>query len=299
MIQTLRSPVRLLSFRLLSFSAIGLGTLGWTAGALAQTASQTASKTAPAPIAQASAAPAALSPLEIADLVRYAAIAPNDVVYEIGGDGQVALAALKQTSPRKAVRLTQQTNLPAADKGLQTLNQDPLQANLSDATVVILRGNGASLAGKLFKDLAPNTRIVALGSNLGEWQPDETRALSSAPQSALKLSRWVVPAKVAGTWKGSFALTATQSKAFTLTFVQKFQKVTGNVQVDKTKVDFSKAEIKGDRLSFSHSDTVQGQPISAKFSGKVEGNSLKGSIAVQSLILNQSFPVSAKRGPQP
>ena len=89
---------------------------------------------------------------------------------------------------------------------------DLFEADLSKATVItlfLLPTINLKLRPSLL-ELKPGTRIVSNTFDMGDWQSD-AEATSEACTSWCKALLWVVPAKVAGTWRlGDQTLTLTQ-----------------------------------------------------------------------------------------
>jgi hypothetical protein len=93
---------------------------------------------------------------------------------------------------------------------------------------------------------------------MDDWQPDETSMVTEDCTSWCTALLWIVPAKVEGTW---------QLPQGALTLTQKFQMVSGTLG----GAAISDGRLRGDDITF----TAGG----AKYSGKVNGNSMSGNVS--------------------
>jgi hypothetical protein len=104
--------------------------------------------------------------------------------------------------------------------------------------------------------MKPGTRLVSNTFTMGDWTADESVTVSNCPNYCTALL-WIVPAKVAGTWKlpqGELKLTQTyQNIAGTL----------GNAPIANGKM-------KGAEIVFESGN--------AKYEGRVDGNTIRGTV---------------------
>jgi hypothetical protein len=82
---------------------------------------------------------------------------------------------------------------------------------------------------------------------------------------------------VTGTWKSTFKF---NDKEFTQTFKleQKGDKVTGTVSGGKNDTKIEDGTIKGGELKFTVTRERNGQKFTSKYTGKVSGDTIKGSV---------------------
>jgi hypothetical protein len=90
-----------------------------------------------------------------------------------------------------------------------------------------------------------------------EWEPDETYRIPDCPSWCTALY-WVVPAKVAGTWR---------TPEGELTLSQTFQMVSGTLRSGATNTSVS-GKLHGNEIAFSGGG--------AEFTGHVDGNTMTG-----------------------
>jgi len=242
----------------------------------------------------------------IVEMLKLGEVGRGDVVYALGsGDGRSVITAVQTFGAKRGVAVESDPDLISVSKAnatkagvadrVQFLQQDPYKTDFREASVVTLytsSNEDSTLRSKLLKDLKPGTRIVSNSLVMGNWLPDKVISSTSSQQ---KLYYWVVPADISGDWHGDLEYVPGRSESYTIRFVQQFQQVKGDVIVKKQKYYLSKISLKGDRLTFSRTETIQGQQGTAIFNGRVEGDTLKGVIAAQWGPLAKNFPIVAKR----
>ncbi|WP_421659550.1 methyltransferase domain-containing protein [Leptothermofonsia sp. ETS-13] len=295
------------SFGILSVASLGVILPGiWVSlPGNAQLTPPPSPEVSPSPVKPDSSSP--MSERVVTSLLKLAEVSQDDVLYILGsGDGQLAIAAAQTYKPKRIVvidpnsELIQQSQANAQEAGfgdrIQFLQQEPLQSNLREATVVAISlptEKGQQIRSKLLADLKPGTRIVSHGMPMGDWKPDKSISVSRSSQQ--NLYHWIVPANIEGDWQGSLEYAPGRRHPYTLRFSQQFQKVKGDVIVDGQKYNIPKIALTGDRLTFSRTENIQGQTMTAVFNGRVQGNTLKGIAELDAGILSRKFPVIAKR----
>ncbi|HMO45080.1 MAG TPA: class I SAM-dependent methyltransferase [Rubrivivax sp.] len=153
-------------------------------------------------------------------MLELAQVGPDDFVLDLGsGDGRIVINAARRFGARGlgveiVPELVQRSRANAARAGVaeraRFVEQDLFKTDLSAATVItmyLLQEVNLQLRPALL-GLRPGTRIVSHDWDLGDWQPDRSRAADAPdkPVGREKLSRlhlWVVPARLHGDWCGS------------------------------------------------------------------------------------------------
>lgn len=145
------------------------------------------------------------TPQEAVDaMLKVAKVGKSDIVYDLGsGDGRIPITAVQKFNAQRAVGIDinpvrikeAEANLKAANVGnrVRFLNQDLVESNISEATVVtlyLLPSLNVKLLPKLLSDLKPGTRIVSHAFDMGSWKPQQTL---NAGGSTIYF--WVIPAK--------------------------------------------------------------------------------------------------------
>jgi hypothetical protein len=200
------------------------------------------------------------------NMLGLAKLTPQDYLIDLGsGDGITVISAAKKGARAHGVEfnpdmvaLAQRKAKEAGVADKATFAQgDLFEADLSKATVItlfLLPTINEKLRPSLL-ELKPGTRIVSNTFEMGDWKSD-AEATSEACTSWCKALLWVVPAKVAGTWRLGDQ---------TLTLTQHYQIVGGTL--GSTPLDTGK--LKGDVLTF----TAGGRT----YAGRVNGDRITGS----------------------
>ena len=252
------------------------------AGASAQSAP---AQVPPAPAAPAQSAPDTQKPYEptvsqagkdvvwvptpqptVDNMLALAKLTPQDYLIDLGsGDGITVISAAKKGARAHGVEFNPEmvalSERKAKEAGVAdraTFAQGDLyEADLSKATVItlfLLPNINLKLRPSLL-ELKPGTRIVSNTFDMGDWQYD-AEATSEACTSWCKAMLWVVPAKVAGTWRlGDQTLTLTQT----------YQIVGGTLG----STPITTGKLKGDVITFTAGNRT--------YAGRVNGDRITGS----------------------
>ena len=224
----------------------------------------------------------------VAQMLALAAPTKNDVLYDLGsGDGRIVITAAQKFGTRGiGVDLDpnriQEANANAKQAGVtdrvQFLRQDLFKTDLRPANVLtlyLLPSVNLELRPKLFEQLRPGTRIVSHAFTMGEWEPDSTVTVDRGDGLTSTVYYWVMPAQVAGNW----TITGPGGRRYSLQLSQQFQKLEGRASTGGRILPLSDAEVSGDTIRFNLTDTVQGRDVVRRFTGRITGNSIKGSVA--------------------
>jgi SAM-dependent methyltransferase len=199
-------------------------------------------------------------------MLDMAGVTPKDFVIDLGsGDGRNVIAAAKRGARALGVEynpdMVEFSSRTAAAEGVADkvtfVQGDMYEADISQATVLalfLLPENLRQLTPK-FLELRPGTRIVANHFGIEGWDADETGRTDGECPSWCTALLYIVPAKVAGTWR------LPQGE---LTLEQKFQRVSGTLTSGATSAPIENGRLRGDQISFS----VNG----AEYVGRVNGD---------------------------
>ena len=199
-------------------------------------------------------------------MLDLAKVTPQDFVMDLGsGDGRNVIGAAKRGARAvgveynpEMVKLSTKNAIEAGVAGKATFVEgDMYQADISKADVLalfLLPSNMLQLRPK-FLDLRPGSRIVSNTFAIEGWTPDETVALENGCSAWCTALLWIVPAKVAGTWK------AGQGE---LVLKQDYQLLSGTLG----GVPIAGGRLRGDQIRF----TVG----AAEYTGRVNGNRIEG-----------------------
>jgi SAM-dependent methyltransferase len=202
-------------------------------------------------------------------LLDMAKVTPKDYVVDLGsGDGRNVIAAAKRGARAHGIEynpdLVELSKREAKKEGVSGRVSfeiaDLFKSDFSKATVVILfllPEMNVKLRPKLL-DLKPGTRIVANTFALGDWNADETSIVADGCEHWCTGRMWIVPAKVAGTWK------LAQGE---LTLKQTYQTFSGTLKSTNGAMPVN-GRLSGDRIVFSDGRT--------QYTGTVAGNVMEG-----------------------
>ncbi len=208
-------------------------------------------------------------------MLDLAEVGPNDLLYDLGaGDGRIVVAAALERDTRcigveiDPLRIADAMEY-AGDTGVEYLvdfiEEDIFTVDFSEATVVtlyLLESVNLQLRPRLLNELRPGTRIVSHAFSMGDWKPDELLAVSG-----IKIFKWVVPAKVAGTWEWE----SVDGTPHRVELQQKFQEITGRAWKAGKVVKLKNTYLSGNKLAL---DIESGAGEVAEFLLKFENNSL-------------------------
>lgn len=208
----------------------------------------------------------------VARMLDMAELTPEDRLVDLGsGDGRTVIAAARRGVPARGIEynpdlvaLSRQNAEAAgvADRATFEVG-DIFESDFSEATVVtlfLLPALNLRLRPTLL-DMPPGTRIVSNSFHMEEWQSDEQIEVDGACSTWCRAYKWVVPARVEGSWKlGDQQLALKQS----------FQMLEGELRGDGETLEIADARLDGTKIQF----TV-GQ---RRYVGEVEGDTMRGSI---------------------
>jgi SAM-dependent methyltransferase len=211
-------------------------------------------------------------PVLVEKMLDMAKVTPQDFVMDLGsGDGRNIIAAAKrgaralgvEYNPKMVELSTQTAEAEGVADRAKFVQGDMYEADISQATVLalfLLPENLRKLTSK-FLDLKPGTRIVANHFGIDGWEADETGRTDGDCSAWCTALLYIVPAKVAGTWK---------LRDGELTLEQKFQEVSGSFKSGESSVPVRNGRLKGDQISFAIGD--------ADYSGHVAGSAMQGTV---------------------
>lgn len=216
-------------------------------------------------------------------MLDMAEVAPTDFVMDLGsGDGRNIVAAAKRGARGVGVEYNPEmvalSRRLAAEAGVSEratfVEGDMYTADISKATVLalfLLPVNMNKLMPK-FLDLRPGSRIVANTFGIDGWDPDQSETVSDAScTSWCTALLWIVPAKVAGTWR------APQGE---LQLKQDFQVLSGDVAMAGGTTPIQNGRMRGDEIRFSADG--------ADYVARVNGDAMQGTVTLKGRQQNWS-----------
>jgi len=197
---------------------------------------------------------------------------PQDYVMDLGsGDGRTVITAAKRGIRALGVEYNPDMvelskRNAAAEKVTDRatfVKADLFETDFSQATVItmfLLPDINLKLRPKIL-DLKPGTRIVSNSFRMGDWSADETATISNGCETYCTALLWIVPAKVAGTWK---------SAQDEVRITQEFQMISGTVNSGGRSTPITNGKMVGDQITFTAG--------TSQYTGRVNGNGIEGTI---------------------
>jgi SAM-dependent methyltransferase len=251
----------------------------------------------------------------VIEMLKMAQVTPNDIVYDLGcGDGRIVITAAKvfgalgvgvDIDPVRIKESNENARKAGVTNRVKFLEQDLFETDISKATVVTLYlypDLNLRLRPKLFRELKPGTRIVSHEFDMDDWKPDNTGTVRNVklyykPNPTVKDTHyyyWVLPAGVAGTWHWTLT-TPTGRRDYALHLDQKFQEISGHVNIKDQEIPIGNGRLIGDRLSFTVRDKTDKQNPVMRFNGRVSTDTIQGKVEIQGGPLQGSYPWTARR----
>jgi hypothetical protein len=207
-------------------------------------------------------------------MLDLAHVTAQDYVIDLGsGDGRLVIAAAKRGARAHGIEydaalvaLSRQSAATERVSDRATFAQaDLFESDFSRATVLtmfLLPEINMQLRPTIL-NLKPGTRVVSNSWPMQDWEPDETATVAGCTLYCI-VHFWIVPAKVAGTWR---------LPAGTLELRQQFQKLQGTLTSGTSAAAAANGRLRADQISF----TVGGD----LYVGRVNGDVIDGTVRSQ------------------
>jgi len=199
-------------------------------------------------------------------MLDMAKLTPQDFHMDLGsGDGRTVITAAKRGARSMGIEynpdMVELAKRNAAKEGVSAratfVKADLFETDFSKATVItlfLLPDINLRLRPKIL-DMKPGTRIVSNTFTMGDWKADETANADNGCESSWCTALlWIVPAKVAGSYKTSLG---------DVTLKQAFQMLSGTMRADG-KTYALEGKVLGETISFS----AGGKRYLGKLNGK-------------------------------
>jgi precorrin-6B methylase 2 len=202
-------------------------------------------------------------------MLDMAKVTPADFVMDLGsGDGRTVITAAQRGARAHGVEynpdMVELSKRNAIKEGVAEratfVKADLFETDFSRATVItmfLLPEINLQLRPKIL-GLKPGTRVVSNTFTMGEWQADETAELGAGgggcDNSWCTALLWIVPAKVAGTYKTAQG---------DVTLKQQFQMLSGSMRTGG-KTFALKGKVNGEEIAF----TAGGRQYRGRLNGK-------------------------------
>lgn len=209
-------------------------------------------------------------------MLDMAGVTKDDYVVDLGsGDGRTVIFAAQRGARAhgieynpELVALSKRNAQAAGVAERATFEEaDIFESDFSEADVVtlfLLSTLNMKLRPTLL-DMEPGTRVVSNTFTMQDWEPDDQLVTDSPCASFCNAYKWVVPAKVEGSWQlgdGQLALRQT------------FQMLSGTLTRDGTEHPISEAKMNGREIIFTAGNQrYKGSVADDRMTGDVEGGS--------------------------
>jgi predicted small secreted protein len=198
-------------------------------------------------------------------------VTANDFLIDLGsGDGRTVITAAKRGAKALGIEYNpnmvelSRRNAEKAGVGARAefRRADLFETDFSGATVVtmfLLPDINLRLRPKIL-DMKPGTRIVSNSFTMGEWKWDDSAVATAKEgcESYCTAYLWIVPAKVAGTWK---------MPQGTLKLEQEFQMLSGSLDAGGRLLSVQ-GKVNGEQITFSAGGV--------RYSGRADGDHMQG-----------------------
>lgn len=208
-------------------------------------------------------------------MMKMAGVTKDDYLVDLGsGDGRTVITAARLGVRAHGiefngdlVELSKRNAQAAGVADRATFERaDIFESDFSNATVVtlfLLKALNLKLRPTLL-EMKPGTRVVSNTFDMGDWKPDDKIDAGGDCVSWCTAYKWVIPAKVGGTWNlGEGELKLTQT----------YQMLSGTITTNGKSLPLSEARMDGTKITF----TAGGQRyIGEVADGKMNGQTANG-----------------------
>lgn len=206
-------------------------------------------------------------------MLDMAGVTSRDFVMDLGsGDGRNIIAAAKRGA--RGVGVEYNPNMVALSQRLAAeagvadratfVEGDMYEADISKASVMaifLLPSNMDRLQPK-FEALAPGSRIVSNTFGFTDWDPDERRRVEHDCSDWCESLLWIVPARIAGTWR--------LGDGTTLRLTQAQQVLYGSLDTVEGPAQVTAGRVRGLEVTF----TIDGDV----YQGRAGTNTIEGTV---------------------
>ncbi|GGE54191.1 methyltransferase [Agaricicola taiwanensis] len=209
-------------------------------------------------------------------MLDMAKVTKDDKVVDLGsGDGRTVITAAKRGARAHGIEYNPDmvglARRNAEQEGVSdraTFEQgDIFEKDFSDADVVtlfLLTQLNVKLRPTLL-EMEPGTRVVSNTFTMEDWVPDETVDAGADCTSFCRAYKWIIPAKVEGSWR---------LDGGELKLAQTYQMLSGTLSRDGTAHEISDAKMNGREISFmANGQRYVGEVQENRISGTIEGGS--------------------------
>ena len=241
-------------------------------------------------------------------MLDLAEVGPDDFLIDLGsGDGRIVITAAQQRGARGFgveldASLVESSNEAARKAGVagraRFFARDLFDTDIHEASVLtlyLLPEVNLQLRPRILAQLKPGARVVSHDWDMGEWRPDakavvEGLAKPVMPLGASTVYLWIVPARVAGSWRLQVEGASTE-QALGLEFTQRFQEISGVARRTRGRTLLQSAHLRGAEIRFAVIDETRRPSAPLHFFGRVYGDMMEGTSGTgQRWSAQRTFP---------
>jgi hypothetical protein len=244
-------------------------------------------------------------------MLEIAKVTASDYVIDLGsGDGRIVVTAARKhgargfgvdINPERIAEANANARKAGVTDRVSFQQRDLFETDLTDATVItmyLLPRVNMELRPRLL-ELKPGTRLVSHDFSMEDWKPDvhvkmEAKDKYSGVGGSSDIYYWVVPARVGGVWQWRLPVSG-KSVAYEVALSQRFQTAGGNVRVGGRSVPLQNVRLTGDAISFGFTVDIDGAPVKHQFSGRVQGSTISGAVALAGSRMQAQLDWTAQR----
>jgi len=270
-------------------------------------------------------------------MLDIAKVGPSDYIIDLGsGDGRIVITAASKhgargfgvdLNPERIKESNDNARRAGVTDKVAFYQRNLFETDLSQASVItmyLLPRVNLELRPKLL-ELKPGTRLVSHDFDMGDWRADTHIAVKDEDKyggagGTSDIYFWVVPAKAEGTWnwQGPVAgkprsnstgqsngasttseLERGKPQTYEIRLDQKHQVITGSVWVGGRTATLQGASLRGTEITFQFTTEVNGSPVKHEYSGKIDGGSINGTVAISGPRVHARSEWNAVRGTRP
>jgi SAM-dependent methyltransferase len=212
----------------------------------------------------------------VREMLNLGGVAASDLVVDLGsGDGRIPILAARDKGARGLgvdiddARI-RESRVNAAQAGVAERvsfrQQDLFATPLDEATVLtlyLLPEINLQLRPRILAQMRPGARVVSNSFDMGDWRPERQIEVQGN-----KIFLWIVPARVAGSWRVSLP-GGLQGE---LSLRQRYQDVAGTLNLGGRSIPLREPQLRGPRIAF----TVDLGTGPRRLEGRVDGGGLAG-----------------------
>lgn len=248
-------------------------------------------------------------------MLDIAKVGPSDYIIDLGsGDGRIVITAASKhgargfgvdLNPERIKESNDNARRAGVTDKVAFYQRNLFETDLSQASVItmyLLPRVNLELRPKLL-ELKPGTRLVSHDFDMGDWRADTHIAVKDEDKyggagGTSDIYFWVVPAKAEGTWNWQGPVGG-KLQSYEIRLDQKHQVITGSVWVGGRTATLQGASLRGTEITFQFTTEVNGSPVKHEYSGKIDGGSINGTVAISGPRVHARSEWNAARGPRP